>query len=140
MALNNVSLNGRLTKDPDLRYTPGGTAVATFTLAVARDYKNENGDNEADFIQCVIWKEKAETLANHVEKGHMIGVQGRLQTRSYENNDGFTVWVTEVNVNNFYFLESKKEEQPQNNNGSGNRNNNRNQNNKNGNNRQRYGK
>lgn len=86
--MNNVTLIGRATKDLDLRYTVSGTAVATFTLAVNRNYKNQNGDREADYIQCVIWRKPAETLANYVKKGTLFGISGRLQTRNYENQQG----------------------------------------------------
>ncbi|EKY8193813.1 single-stranded DNA-binding protein, partial [Enterococcus faecalis] len=106
---NNVTLIGRPTKDPDLRYTASGTAVATFTLAVNRNYTNQNGDRETDFINCVIWRKPAETLANYVRKGTLIGISGRLQTRNYENQQGQRVYVTEVIVENFYLLESRSQ-------------------------------
>ncbi|HDT8108042.1 TPA: single-stranded DNA-binding protein, partial [Enterococcus faecalis] len=99
----------RPTKDPDLRYTASGTAVATFTLAVNRNYTNQNGDRETDFINCVIWRKPAETLANYVRKGTLIGISGRLQTRNYENQQGQRVYVTEVIVENFYLLESRSQ-------------------------------
>ncbi|HDT8067999.1 TPA: single-stranded DNA-binding protein, partial [Enterococcus faecalis] len=105
----NVTLIGRPTKDPDLRYTASGTAVATFTLAVNRNYTNQNGDRETDFINCVIWRKPAETLANYVRKGTLIGISGRLQTRNYENQQGQRVYVTEVIVENFYLLESRSQ-------------------------------
>lgn len=107
--MNNVTLIGRLTKDPDLLYTASGTAVATFTLAVNRNYTNQNGDRETDFINCVIWRKPAETLANYVRKGTLIGISGRLQTRNYENQQGQRVYVTEVIVENFYLLESRSQ-------------------------------
>ncbi|BBD26478.1 single-stranded DNA-binding protein [Enterococcus faecalis] len=107
--MNNVTLIGRPTKDPDLRYTASGTAVATFTLAVNRNYTNQNGDRETDFINCVIWRKPAETLANYVRKGTLIGISGRLQTRNYENQQGQRVYVTEVIVENFYLLESRSQ-------------------------------
>ncbi|EQA3609352.1 single-stranded DNA-binding protein [Enterococcus faecalis] len=107
--MNNVTLIGRPTKDPDLRYTASGTAVATFTLAVNRNYTNQNGDRETDFINCVIWRKLAETLANYVRKGTLIGISGRLQTRNYENQQGQRVYVTEVIVENFYLLESRSQ-------------------------------
>lgn len=106
--INNVVLVGRLTKDPDLRYTANGTAVASFTLAVKRDFKNTNGDQESDFINCVIWRKSAETLANTVRKGHQIGVTGRIQTRNYENQQGKKVFVTEVVAENFNYLEKRE--------------------------------
>ena len=105
--LNNVSLVGRLTKDVDLRYTPSNVAVATFTLAVNRTFKNENGDREADFINCVMWRQQAENLANWEKKGALIGITGRIQTRSYDNQQGQRVYVTEVVAETFQLLESK---------------------------------
>jgi len=105
--LNNVSLVGRLTKDVELRYTPSNVAVATFTLAVNRTFKNENGEREADFINCVMWRQQAENLANWVKKGALIGITGRIQTRSYDNQQGQRVYVTEVVAEQFQLLESK---------------------------------
>lgn len=105
--INNVVLVGRLTKDPDLRYTASGTAVATFTLAVNRNFKSQSGDREADFINCVLWRKPAETLANYARKGTLLGVTGRIQTRNYENQQGQRVYVTEVVADNFQLLESK---------------------------------
>ena len=105
--LNNVSLVGRLTKDVDLRYTPSNVAVATFTLAVNRTFKNENGDREADFINCVMWRQQAENLASWAKKGALIGITGRIQTRSYDNQQGQRVYVTEVVAEQFQLLESK---------------------------------
>lgn len=105
--LNNVSLVGRLTKDVDLRYTLSNVAVATFTLAVNRTFKNENGEREADFINCVMWRQQAENLANWAKKGALIGITGRIQTRSYDNQQGQRVYVTEVVAEQFQLLESK---------------------------------
>ena len=105
--LNNVSLVGRLTKDADLRYTPSNVAVATFTLAVNRTFKNENGDREADFINCVMWRQQAENLASWAKKGALIGITGRIQTRSYDNQQGQRVYVTEVVAEQFQLLESR---------------------------------
>lgn len=122
--INNVVLVGRLTKDPDLRYTASGTAVASFTLAVNRDFKNADGEQEADFINCVIWKKAAETLANHVKKGQQIDIVGRIQTRSYENQEGQRVYVTEVVADRFHFLEKRDS------NSAGNQNNQSNQSNR----------
>ncbi|TKK84765.1 single-stranded DNA-binding protein [Enterococcus faecalis] len=107
--MNNVTLIGRATKDPDLRYTASGIAVATFTLAVNRNYKNQNGDREADFINCVIWRKPAETFANYVRKGTLVGIVGRIQTRFYENQQGQRVYVTEVIVESFQLLESRSQ-------------------------------
>lgn len=105
--LNNLSLVGRLTKDVELRYTPSNVAVATFTLAVNRTFKNENGEREADFINCVMWRQQAENLANWAKKGALIGITGRIQTRSYDNQQGQRVYVTEVVAETFQLLESK---------------------------------
>ena len=105
--INNVTLVGRLTKDAELRYTPSNVAVATFTLAVNRTFKNENGDREADFINCVMWRQQAENLANWAKKGTLIGITGRIQTRSYDNQQGQRVYVTEVVAETFQLLESK---------------------------------
>lgn len=112
--INNVVLVGRLTKDPDLKYTGNGQAAASFTLAVNRSFKNANGDREADFINCVIWRKSAETLANYARKGTLLGVTGRIQTRNYENQQGQRVYVTEVVVENFQLLESKNSNSSQN--------------------------
>lgn len=105
--INNVVLVGRLTKDPDLKYTSSGSAVASFTLAVNRNFTNQNGNREADFINCVIWRKPAETMANYAHKGTLLGVVGRIQTRSYDNQQGERVYVTEVVCENFQLLESK---------------------------------
>lgn len=105
--LNRVVLVGRLTKDPDLRYTANGTAVANFTVAVNRPFTNQQGDREADFINCVIWRKQAENLANYMGKGSLIGVDGRIQTRSYDGQDGKRVYVTEVVADTVQFLESR---------------------------------
>lgn len=105
--INNTVLVGRLTKDVELRYTPSNVAVATFTLAVNRTFKNENGDREADFINCVMWRQQAENLASWAKKGALIGVTGRIQTRSYDNQQGQRVYVTEVVAEQFQLLESK---------------------------------
>ncbi|EAG4438312.1 single-stranded DNA-binding protein [Listeria monocytogenes] len=106
--MNRVVLVGRLTKDPDLRYTPAGVAVATFTLAVNRTFTNQNGEREADFINCVVWRKPAENVANFLKKGSMAGVDGRVQTRNYEDNDGKRVYVTEIVAESVQFLESKQ--------------------------------
>lgn len=105
--INNVTLVGRLTKDPDLRYTSNGTGVATFTLAINRNFTNQAGEREADFVQCVIWRKPAETFANYARKGTLLGVTGRIQTRSYDNQQGQRVYVTEVVTESFQLLESK---------------------------------
>ena len=108
--LNNVCLVGRMTKDAELRYTPNNQAVATFTLAVNRQFKNQNGEREADFINCVIWRQQAENLANWAKKGALIGITGRIQTRNYENQQGQRVYVTEVVADNFQLLEFNKQD------------------------------
>lgn len=105
--INNVVLVGRLTKDVDLRYTGSGTAVANFTIAADRPFTNSQGERETDFINCVIWRKSAETLANFTRKGSLIGITGRIQTRNYENNQGQRVYVTEVLADSFQFLEPK---------------------------------
>ena len=107
--LNSTCLVGRLTKDAELRYTPNNQAVATFTLAVNRPFKSQNGEHEADFINCVIWRQQAENLANWAKKGALIGITGRIQTRNYENQQGQRVFVTEVVADNFQLLESRKD-------------------------------
>lgn len=115
--INRVVLVGRLTKDADLKYTSSGTAVASFTLAVNRQFTNQSGEREADFINCVVWRKQAESLANFTRKGSLIGVEGRLQTRSYDNQQGQRVYVTEVVVDSFSLLEPKaaneERQQPQ---------------------------
>ena len=105
--INRVVLTGRLTRDVDLRYTQGGAAVATFNLAVDRLFTNQQGEREADFVSCVIWRKSAENFVNFFHKGSLVGIEGRIQTRNYENQQGQRVYVTEVIVENFSFLESK---------------------------------
>ncbi|MBF7094421.1 single-stranded DNA-binding protein [Streptococcus sp. HF-1907] len=105
--INNVVLVGRMTRDAELRYTPSNQAVATFSLAVNRNFKNQAGEREADFINCVIWRQQAENLANWAKKGTLIGITGRIQTRNYENQQGQRVYVTEVIADNFQILESR---------------------------------
>ena len=105
--INNVVLIGRLTRDAELRYTPSNIAVATFNLAVNRNFKNDNGDREADFINVVMWRHQAENFANWVKKGNLVGITGRIQTRSYDNQQGQRVYVTEVVAESFQILEKK---------------------------------
>lgn len=105
--INRSVLVGRLTRDPDLRYTSSGTAVASFSVAVDRQFRNANGDRDADFINCVIWRKAAENFANFTHKGSLVGIDGRIQTRNYENQQGQRVYVTEVVVENFSLLEPK---------------------------------
>lgn len=104
--INRVVLVGRLTRDPELRYTPSGVAVANFTLAVNRTFTNQQGEREADFINVVVWRKQAENCANYLHKGRLAGVEGRIQTRHYDNNEGRRVYVTEVVADNVQFLES----------------------------------
>ena len=112
--INNVVLVGRMTRDADLRMTQGNTAVASFTLAVNRNFKNQAGEREADFINCVIWRQQAENLANWAKKGALIGITGRIQTRNYENDQGQRVYITEVVAENFQLLESRGQQQSNN--------------------------
>ncbi|AZB41122.1 single-stranded DNA-binding protein [Bacillus sp. FJAT-42376] len=105
--INRVVLVGRLTKDPELRYTPAGAAVATFTLAVNRTFTNQQGEKEADFLNCVVWRRQAENVANFLKKGSLAGVEGRLQSRSYEDQTGRRVYVTEVVADSVQFLEPR---------------------------------
>ncbi|MEN3088142.1 single-stranded DNA-binding protein [Lacticaseibacillus paracasei] len=109
--LNSVSLTGRLTRDVDLRYTQSGTAVGSFTLAVDRQFRSSNGERETDFISCVIWRKSAENFANFTKKGSLVGVEGHIQTRTYDNAQGQKVFVTEVIVDNFALLESRQASQ-----------------------------
>jgi single-strand DNA-binding protein len=104
--LNRVVLIGRLTRDPELRYTPNGVAVTTFSLAVDRPYTNQQGQRETDFINIVTWRGLAENCANYLKKGRLAAADGRLQIRNYENNEGRKVYVTEVVADNVRFLES----------------------------------
>ena len=104
--LNRVILIGRLTKDPEMRYTPAGVAVTQFTLAVDRRLQHSQGEREADFIPVVTWRQLAETCANYLRKGRLTAVEGRIQVRNYENNEGKRVYVTEVIADNVRFLES----------------------------------
>lgn len=107
--LNRVILIGRLTKDPDLRYTPSGVAVTQFTLAVDRPFSGGEGrEREADFIPVVTWRQLAETCANYLRKGRLCAVEGRIQVRNYDNNEGKRVYVTEVIADNVRFLESNR--------------------------------
>ena len=111
--INNVVLVGRMTKDADLRYTAQGQAVATLTLAVNRNFKNQNGEREADFINIVIWRQQAENLSSWAKKGALIGITGRIQTRNYENQQGQRVYVTEVVADSFQLLEARQNQNGQ---------------------------
>lgn len=109
--MNTTQLIGRFARDIELRYTKTGTPVGSFTLAVNRSFVNKQGEREADFINCVIWGKGAELLAERTRKGHMLGVVGSIETRSYENQQGQKVYVTEINVRDFDLLEPKKDGQ-----------------------------
>ncbi|HEY8341958.1 MAG TPA: single-stranded DNA-binding protein [Calditerricola sp.] len=104
--LNRVILIGRLTHDPELRYTPNGVAVASFSLAVNRPFTNQQGERETDFIDIVVWRQLAETCAQYLRKGRLVAVEGRLQIRTFENQEGRRVKVAEVVADNVRFLES----------------------------------
>ena len=112
--INRVVLTGRLTRDLELKTTQSGLSVASFTIAVNRQFTDSQGKREADFINCVIWRKAAENLCKFTHKGSLIGVDGRLQTRSYDNNNGQKVFVTEVVVDSFSLLEPKNESQTNN--------------------------
>ncbi|SMB87695.1 single-strand binding protein [Desulfonispora thiosulfatigenes DSM 11270] len=105
--MNKIILIGRLTKDPELRFTPSGKGVATFTLAVNRPFANQQGEREADFIQIVVWGKPAENCANFIGKGSQVAIDGRLQVRTYDNKEGQKRWVTEVVANSVEFLDSR---------------------------------
>lgn len=127
--INRSVLVGRLTKDPDLRYTPSGVAVARFTLAVNRTFANAQGEKEADFINVTVWRKQAENAANYLKKGHLAGVEGRIQTGSYEGTDGKRVYTTEVVADSVQFLEPRTQSSQRENNQTQNQNQNQNQNN-----------
>lgn len=105
--INNVTLIGRLTRDPKLQYTNSNIATAQFNIACNRNFKNSNGEYDADFINCVMWRDQAERFCEWTRKGMLVGITGRIQTRSYEGNDGKRVYVTEVVVENFQVLEKR---------------------------------
>ena len=105
--MNKVILIGRLTKDPELRTIASGNATTSFTIAVNRNFTNQNGEREADFINVVIWDKQAENVAKYLTKGRLVAVEGRIQTRNYDNNEGKKVYVTEVVALSVQFLESK---------------------------------
>ena len=107
--LNRVILIGRLTKDPELRYTSGGMAVASFTLAVDRSRPNAQGEREADFIPVTVWQKQAENCANYIGKGSLVAVDGRIQVRSFDGKDGTRRWMTEVVAENVRFLDRRGE-------------------------------
>lgn len=107
--MNKVILIGRLTRDPELRYTGSNTPVATFSLAVNRSFTNQNGEREADFINCVVWRKLAETVKNYLSQGSQVAVEGRIQTRSYDDQNGQRRYVTEVVVENIDFVGTKRD-------------------------------
>ncbi|MBF7139905.1 single-stranded DNA-binding protein [Pediococcus pentosaceus] len=109
--INRAVLVGRLTNGPELKYTGSGVAVATFTVAVNRQFTNSQGEREADFIRCQMWRKAAENFCNFTRKGSLVGIDGRIQTRSYDNQQGTRVYVTEVVAENFSLLESKNSNQ-----------------------------
>ncbi|KSV56218.1 single-stranded DNA-binding protein [Pediococcus acidilactici] len=113
--INRTVLIGRLTKDVELRHTAKGDAVASFTVAVNRQFTNSQGEREADFINCVMWRKAAENFAKYTQKGSLVGIEGRIQTRSYENQQGQRVYVTEIVADNFSLLDSKPKGNQQNN-------------------------
>ena len=106
--MNKCVLMGRITKTPEIRYTPSQKVVAQFTLAVDRPFLNEKGEREADFIPCVVWGKQAEMIGNSCAKGHRLLVEGRLQIRKFDAKDGTKHWVTEIIVSNFEFIERKQ--------------------------------
>lgn len=105
--INRVVLVGRLTKDPELRYSPSGVPMARFTIAVNRPFSNQQGEKEADFIGCVAFRKQAENLANFMKKGSLIGIEGRIQTGSFEGQDGKRVYTTDVITDSIQFLEKR---------------------------------
>jgi single-strand DNA-binding protein len=105
--MNRVVLVGRLTKDPELRHTNNDIPVVQFTLAVNRAYSNKGGEKQTDFINCVVWRQQAENLARYMRKGSLIGVEGQIQTRSYDDPNGVRKFITEVICDSVHFLESK---------------------------------
>ncbi|MCL6594922.1 MAG: single-stranded DNA-binding protein [Firmicutes bacterium] len=107
--LNRIVLIGRLTRDPELRYTPSGVAVASFGLAVDRPFSNQAGERETDFIDIVVWRKLAETVSGHLQKGRLVAVQGRLQIRSYETQDGQKRKAAEVVADDVRFLDRPRE-------------------------------
>ncbi|HYH04392.1 MAG TPA: single-stranded DNA-binding protein [Bacillota bacterium] len=108
--MNHIVLIGRLTRDPELRYTPNGVAVTNFDLAVDRPTPNQAGEREADFIRIIAWQKQAELCANYLKKGRLVAVEGRLQIRSYEAQDGQKRRVAEVVTNQVQFLDRGKDD------------------------------
>mgnify|MGYP005967408109 CR=1 FL=1 len=110
--LNRIIIMGRLTRDPELRHTQSGTAVASFSLAVDRDFKNQNGEKETDFIDVVAWRNSAEFVSRYFAKGRMAVVEGRLQIRPWQDRDGNKRRSAEVVADNVYFGDSKRDSAP----------------------------
>ncbi|HET7264432.1 MAG TPA: single-stranded DNA-binding protein [bacterium] len=108
--LNRIELIGRLTRDPELRYVANGHAMAQFTIAVNRDFKNAAGEREADFVRCVAWRKLAEQVGQYCVKGRLVAVEGRLQTRNYELPDGSRRTLTEVIGDRVWFLDGRRTE------------------------------
>lgn len=108
--MNKVFLIGRLTRDPEIRYTSNNTPVASFTLAVNRNFTNQDGEREADFIGVVVWKKPAENVKEYLSQGSKVAVDGKIQTRSYENESGDKRYITEIISESIEFLDSKKKE------------------------------
>lgn len=106
--INQVTLVGRLTKNPEIRHTPDGIAVTNITLAVNRHFRNQHGEIGADFVQCTLWKRTAENTANYCNKGSLVGITGRIQTRNYDNPEGRRIYVTEVVAETVKFLDTKR--------------------------------
>jgi single-strand DNA-binding protein len=114
--INAVVLVGRLTKDPEVQHTNSNIAVCKFTLAVNRKYKSDGGENEADFIRCVAWRKSAENMARFVKKGSLLGIEGRIETGSYDDKEGIRRYTTDVITDSVQFLEPKSQNNaPQNN-------------------------
>lgn len=107
--MNKTFLVGRLTKDPELKYLSNNIAVANFTIAINRTFTNQTGEREADFINIVVWRKQAENVKKYLSKGSLVGIDGRIQTRNYENPEGKKVYITEVVADNVQFLESKNQ-------------------------------
>ena len=105
--MNKVFLIGRLTRDPELRYTGNNTAVASFSIAVNRNFSNQQGEREADFINIVVWRKQAENVKNYLTQGSQVAIDGRIQTRTYDDNNGQKRYITEVVADNVEFLGSK---------------------------------
>lgn len=110
--INQVTLVGRLTRDPEVKFTSEGIPVSHVTLAVNRHYRNQHGEIETDFVQCILWKKTAENTAQYCRKGSVVGITGRIQTRHYDNQEGKRIYITEVIAETVRFLSSKPQEQP----------------------------